>query len=154
MVFPVVIMDVRVRLLRKLSAEQLMLFSTVVLEKTLESPFDCKKVQPVHPKGDQSWVFIGRTDAEAESLIFWSPDSKNWLLGKVLVSWKDWKQEEKGMTEDLKVGWPYWLNGHEFEQALGVGDGKESLACCSPWDRKEMDTFEWLNWTEGYYTYH
>ena len=90
-------------------------FWTVVLEKTLESPLDCKESQPVHPKGNQSWIFIGRTDAEAETLILWAPDAKNWLIGKDRDPGKDWRQEEKGTTEDEMVGWHHWLNGHEFE---------------------------------------
>ena len=107
-------------------------FWTVVLEKTLESSLDCKEIQPVHPKGNQSWVFIGRTDAEAETPIRWPPDLKNWLTGKDPDAGKDWDQEDKGMTEDEMVGWHYRLDGHEFEQAPGVGDGQGSLACCSP----------------------
>ena len=95
-------------------------FWTVVLEKTLESPLDCKEIQPVHPKGNQSWIFIGRTDAEAETPIFWPPDVKNWLNGKDPDAGRDWRQEEKGITEDEMVGWYHWLNGHEFEWALGV----------------------------------
>ena len=97
-------------------------FWTVVLEKTLESPLDCKEIQPVHPKGNQSWVFIGKTDVEAETPIFWPPDMKNWLTGKDSDAGKDWRQEEKVTTEDEMVGWHHWLNGHGFEQALGVGD--------------------------------
>ena len=97
-------------------------FWTVMLEKTLESPLDYKEIQPVHPKGDQSWVFIGRTDVEAETPILWPSDVKNWLIWKDPGAGKDWGQEEKGMTEDEMVGWHHWLNGHEFEQALGVGD--------------------------------
>ena len=108
-------------------------FWTVVLEKTLESPLDLKEIQPVHPKGDWSWVFIGRTDAEAETPILWPLEVKNWLTGKDPDAGKNWRQEEKGMTEDETVGWHHRLDGHEFEQALGVGDGKGSLACCSPW---------------------
>ena len=92
-------------------------FWTVVLEKTLESPLDCKDIQPVHPKGDQSWVFIGRTDAETETPILWSPDTKSWLIGKDPDAGEDWRQEEKGLTEDKTVGWYHWLNAHEFEQA-------------------------------------
>ena len=94
--------------------------------RRLESPLDCKEIQPVHPKGDQSWTFIGRTDAEAETPLLWPPDSKNWLIGKDHDAVKDWRQEEKGMTEDEMVGWHHWLNGHEFEQAAGVGDGQEA----------------------------
>ena len=90
-------------------------FWTVVLEKTLESPLACKEIQPVHPKGDQSWIFIGRTDAEDETLILWPPDAKSWLIGKDLDVEKNWRCEEKGMTEDEMVGWHHWLNGHEFE---------------------------------------
>ena len=97
-------------------------FWTVVLEKTLESPLDCKEIQPVNPKGNQSWTFIGRTDVEAEAPILWAPDAKNWLIGKYLDARKDWRQEEKGMTEDEIVGWYHWVNGHEFVQILGSGD--------------------------------
>ena len=102
--------------------------------------------QPANPKGNQSWIFIGRTDAEAPML--WPPDAKNWLIGKDPDAGKDWGQEEKGMTEDELVGWHYRLDGHEFEQAPGVGDGQGSLTCCSPWGRKESDTTEWLNSTD------
>ena len=123
-------------------------FWTVVLEKTLESPLDCKEIQPIHPKGNQSWIFIGRTDAEAEALVLWPPDVKNWLIGKDPNAGKDWGQEEKGITEDEMVGWRPWLNGHEFEQVLGVGDGQGSLACCSPWGHKQLHTTELLNQTE------
>ena len=105
-------------------------FRTVVLEKTLESPLDCKEIQPVNPKGNQSWIFIGRTDAEPETPILWPPDAKNWLIGKDRDAGKDWRQE-KATTEDEMVGWHHRLNGHEFEQALEVGDGQGSLACCS-----------------------
>ena len=113
---------------------------TVVLEKTFESPLDCKEIQPVNPKGNQSWIFIGRIDAEAEIPILWPPDSKNWLTGKDPDAGKDWRPEEKGLTEDEMVGWHHGLNGHEFEQAPGVGDGQGSLVCCSPWGHKESDT--------------
>ena len=109
-------------------------FWTVVLEKTLESPLDCKEIQLVHPKGNQSWIFIGRTDAEAETSIFWPPDAG-----------KDWRQEEKGMTEDQMAEWHYQLNRYEFEWTPGVGDEQGGLACCSPWSHKES---EQLNWTE------
>ena len=121
-------------------------FWTVVLEKTLESPLDCNKIQPVHLKGDQSWVFIGRTDVEAETPILWPPDVKNWLIWKGPDAGKDWGQEEKRMTEDEMVGWHHWLNGHGFGWTLGVDDRQGSLACCSPWGHKELDTTEWLNW--------
>ena len=108
-------------------------FWTVVLEKTIKSPLDCKEIQPVHPKGDQSWIFTGRTDAEAEAPILWPPNAKNRLNGKDPDAGKDWGQEEKGMTEDDTVQWHHRFYGHEFERALGVGDGQGSLACCSPW---------------------
>ena len=108
-------------------------FWTVVLEKTLESPLDCKEIHPVNSKGNQSWIFIGRTDAKAEVPILWPPDTKNWLTGKDPDSGKDWRQEEKWMTEDEMVIWHHRLDGHEFEQAPGVGDGQGNLACCSLW---------------------
>ena len=123
-------------------------FWTVMLEKTLESPLDCKEIQPVHPKGDQSCVFIGMTDVEAETPILWPPDVKSRLIWKDPDAGKDWGQEEKVMTEDEMIGWHHWLNGHEFGQAQGVGDGQGGLACCGSWGRKESDTTEWLNWTE------
>ena len=99
-------------------------FWTVVLEKTLENPLDCKEVKPVHPKGDQSWIFVGRTDAEAEAPILWPPDMKSWLIWKDPDAGKDWRREEKGTTEDEMVGWHHPWDGHEFELVLGVGDGK------------------------------
>ena len=120
-------------------------FWTMILEKTLESPLDSKEIQPVHPKGDQSWVFIGRTDVEAETPILWPPDAKSWIISKDPDAGKDWGQEEKGTTEDELVGWHHRLDGYDFEQAPGVGQG--SLACCSPWDCKESDMTERLNWT-------
>ena len=123
-------------------------FWTVVLEKTLENPLDCKKIQQAYPKGNLCWIFIGRTDAEAETPILWPPDVKNWLTGKDPDSGKDWKQDQKETTEDEMVWWHYQLDGHEFEQAPGVGDGKGSLACCSPWGCKESDMTELLNWTD------
>ena len=122
-------------------------FWTVVLKKTLESPLDCKEIQSVHPKGDQSWVFIGRTDAEAETPILWPPYANSWLIWKDPDAGKDWRQAEKGMKEDEMVG-HHQLDGHEFEQALGVGDGQGSLVCCSPWGHKKSDITVWLNWTE------
>ena len=121
-------------------------FWTVVLEKTLETPLDCKEIQPVHPKGDQSWVFIGRTDAEAETPILWPPHAKGWLIGKDPDAGRDWGQEEKGMTEDEMAGWHHWLDGREFEWTLGVGDGQGGLACCDSWGCKELDMTEQLNW--------
>ena len=123
-------------------------FWTVVLEKTLESPLDCKEIQPVHPKGNQSWIFTGMTDAEAETPIIWPPDAKNWFTGKDLDAGKDWRQEEKGTTEDEIAGWHHWRDGHEFEQSPGVGDGQGSPLCCSACGCKELHLSEWLTWTE------
>ena len=123
-------------------------FWIAVLEKTLEGPLDCKAIQPGHPKGDQSWIFIGRTDAEAKTPILWPPDVKSWLIGKDPDAGKDWRWEEKGTTEDEMVGWHHWLDRYEFEQVPGVGDGQGSLACCSPWGCKESDVTEQLNWTD------
>ena len=125
-----------------------MLLNCGVLEKTLESPLDCKEIQSVHPKGDQSWVFIGRTDAVAETPVLWPPDVKSWLIWKDPDAGKNWRWEEKGTTENEMVGWHHRLSGHEFEQAPGVGDGQGGLMCCSPWGHKELDMTEWLNWTE------
>ena len=122
-------------------------FWAVVLEKILENPLDYQEIQPVHRKGNQSWIFIERTDAEAETPILWPPDAKNWLIWKDPDAGKDWRQE-KGTTEDEMVGWHHWLNRHEFEQAPGVGDGQGGLSCCSAWDCKELDTTEWLHWTD------
>ena len=116
--------------------------------RRLESPLDCKEIQPVHPKGDQSWVFFGRTDVEAETLIFWTPDEKSWLIWEDPGAGEDWGQEEKGMTEDEMVGWHYWLNGHGFGWTPGAGDGQGGLTCCSSWGCKESDMIERLNWTE------
>ena len=115
-------------------------FWTVVWENTLESPLDCKEIQPVHSKGDQSWVLIGRTDAEAETPILWPLDEKNWLIWKDFDAGRDWGQEQKGMTEDEMGGWHHWLNGHEFEKTLGDSEGEGSLVCCSPRGHKESDT--------------
>ena len=121
-------------------------FWTVVLEKTLESPLDCKEIQPVHAKGDQSRVFIGRTDSEAETPILWPPHVKSWLIGKDPDARRDWGQEEKGTTDYEMAGWHHWLDAHEFGWTLGVGDGQGGLACCNWWGRKESDTTERLSW--------
>ena len=123
-------------------------FWTVVLQKTLESPLDSKEIQPVHSEGDQPWVFFGRTDAKAETPILWPLHVKSWLVGNDSDAGKDWRREEKGMTEDEMVGWHHWLNEHEFEWTPGVGDGQGGLVCCNSWGLKESDTTERLNWTE------
>ena len=125
-------------------------FWIVVLEKTLESSldWDCKEI---HPKGNESWIFIGRTDAKAEAPILWPPDAKNWLIWKTPDAGKDWRQEEKGMTEDEMVRWHHWLNGHEFEYASGVGDGYGSLVCCSSWGHEELDKTHQLTWKRVFF---
>ena len=120
----------------------------MVLEKTLESPLDCKEIQPVHSKGDWSWVFFGRTDAKAETPILWPPHAKRWLIGKDSDAGRDWGQEEKGTTEDEMAWWHHRLDAHEFGWTPGVGDGQGGLACRDSWGRKESDMTEWLNWTE------
>ena len=120
---------------------------TVVLEKTLESPLDCKEIQPVHSKGDQSWDFFGRNDAKAESPVLWPPHAKSWLTGNDSDAGRDWEQEEKGTTEDEMTGWHHGLDGCESEWTPGVGDGQGGLACCDSWGHKESDTTEQLNWT-------
>ena len=126
------------------------MFWTVVLEKTLESPLDGKEIQPVNRKGNESWMFIGRTDAEAEIPMLWPSDAKNWLIGRPW-SGQEWEQEETGTTEDERVGWHHRFDWHEFEQTPRVGVGQGGLVCCSPWDRKESDTIERLNWTETHW---
>ena len=150
MVFPVVMYGCESWTIKKAEHRRIDAFE-LLLEKTLESPLDCKAIQPVNPKGNPSWLFIGRTDAEAETPILWPPDAKNWLTEKDPDAGKDWRREEKGMTKDEMVGWHHQLNGHEFEQALGIGDGQGSMGCCSPWGRKELDMTEWLNWTEHHF---
>ena len=121
-------------------------FWTVVFEKTLD-PLNCKEIQPVNAQGNQSWIFFGRTDAEAETLILWPPEAKNWLLGKDPDAGKDWRQEEKRTAEDEIVGWRHQLKGHEFEEAPAACDRQGNLACCSTWGHKQSDTTEWLDWT-------
>ena len=126
-------------------------FWTVVLEKTLESPLDCKEIQPVHSKGDQSWVFIGRTDAKAETPVLWPPHVKSWLIGKDSDAGRDWGQEEKGATEDEMAGWHHRLDGCEFEWTLGDGEEQRSLACCSLWGCEESDVTWRLNTSQYYF---
>ena len=128
-------------------------FWTVELDKTLESPLDCREIQPVHSRGDQSWVCFGRTDAKAETPILWPPHAKSWLIGKDPDAGRDWGQEEKGPTEDEMAGCHHQLDGHEFEWTPGVGDGQGGLACCNSRSHKESDTTEWLNWNWTYLYY-
>ena len=146
MVFPVVMFGCEIWTINKAEHWRIGAFWTVVLQKTPENPLDCKEMKPVNPKGNQSWIFIERTDDEAEAPIFWPRDEKNWLVGKDPDAENDWRQEEKGSTEDEMVGWHHQLNGHEFEQAPGVGDGQGSLVCCSPWGHKESAWATELNW--------
>ena len=127
-------------------------FWNVVLENTLESSLNCKVIQPVHPKGDQSWIFIGRTDAEAP--VLWPRDAKSWLIGKDPDAGKNWRQEEKGMTEDKMFGWLHWLSGHKFKKVIGDGEEQGSLACYSPWGHKELDITEWLKNNSNIYNLH
>ena len=136
-------MDVRVGPWRRLAKNWY--FRTVVLEKTFESPLDGKEIKPINPKVNQLWIFIGRTDAESEAPILWPSDTKTWLIEKDPDAGKDWRWEEKGITEDKMVGWHHQLNGHEFEQTLGDGEGYGSLVCCRPCGRKESNMTEWLN---------
>ena len=125
-------------------------FWTVVLEKTLESSLDCKEIQPVHPKGNQYWISIGRTDAESETPILWPPNAKNRLICKDPDTGEVWRLEEKGSAEDEMIGWYHWLDGHEFELGPGVGDEQRRLACCSPWVTKSWTQLS--NWTEPNWT--
>ena len=147
MVFPVVMNWCESWTIKQAEHWRIHVFWSMVLEKTLEHPLDCKEVKPVSPKGNKSWIFTGRTDAEAETSILWPPNAKNWLIWKDLDAGKDWRQE-KGTTEDERVGWHHQLDGHEFEQSSQVGDGQGSLVCCSLWDRKESDMTERLNWIQ------
>ena len=122
----------------------------MVLEQTLQSPLDCRDIQPVQRKGNQTWIFI----VEAETPILWPPDVTNWLIWKDPGAGKDWRREDKGMTEDEMAGWHHWLDGHEFEYTPGVGDGQGGLECCTPWGHKELDMNEQLNWTELFVKIH
>ena len=133
---------------KKAECQRIDAFELVVLEKTLESPLDCKELQPVHSEGDQPWDFFGRNDAKAEAPVVWPPHVKSWLIGKDSDAGRDWGQEEKGTAEDEMAGWHHRLDGCESEWTLGVGDGQGGLACCNSWGPKESDTTEWLNWTE------
>ena len=150
MVFPVVMFGCESWTIKKAEHRRIDAFELLVLEKTLESPLDCKEIQPVHSKGDQSWVFIGRTDAKAETPIFWPPDAQKWLIWKDPDAGKDWGQKEKGKTEEQMAGWHHRLSWHGFGWTLGVDDGQGGLACCSSWGLRESDTTERLNWTEPY----
>ena len=144
-VFPVVMYGSESWTIKKAECQRIDAFKLWCWRRLLTVPLDCKEIQPVHPKGNQPWIFIGRTDAGAEAPILWPPDAKSQLIGKDPDIGKDWRQEGKGTTEDKMVGWHHRLDGHKFEQALGDGEGHGSLVCCSPWGRKELDTTEWMN---------
>ena len=148
MVFPVVMYGCESWIIKKAEHRRIDAFELWCWRRLLRVPWSCKEIQPLHPKGDQSWVFIGRTDVEAETPILWPPDAKIWLIWKDPDVGKRWGQKEKGMTEDEMVGWHHRLNGHEFGWTLGVGDGQGGLVCCSLWGHKESDTTERLNSTE------
>ena len=146
MVFPVVMYGCESWTIKKAEHQRIDAFELWwCCSRTLESPLNCKEIKPVNPKGNQSWIFIGKTDAEAETLILWPPDVTSLLLWKDPDSWKDWRQEEKGMIEDQVISWHHWLNGREFEQVPGDGEGQGSLVCYSPWGHKESDMTERLN---------
>ena len=145
MVFPVVMYGCESWTVKKAGRRRIW---TVVLEKALESPLDCKEVQPVHSKRDQPWVFFGRHDAEAEAPVLWPPHVKSWLIGKDSDAGRDWGKEEKGTTEDEMAGWHHQLDGCEFEWTPGIGDGQGGLVCCNLRGHKESDMTERLNWTE------
>ena len=146
MVFPVVMYGCKSWTMKKAEHQRIDAFE--LWWRRLLSPLKCKEILPVNPKGNQSWTFIGRTDAETETPILWPPDTKSWLIGKDPDAGKDWRQEEKGTTEDETVGWHHWHNGREFEQTPGNGEEQGSLVCRSPRGCKESDMTEWLNWTE------
>ena len=147
MVFPVVMYGCESWTIKKAECQRIDAFELCCWRRLLRVPWTARKeIKQINPKGNQLWIFIGRTDAEVEAPILWPPDVKNWLIGKDPDARKDWRQKEKGSTEDEMIGWHHWLDGHELEQAPGVGNGQGSLACCSPWSLKESDTTEWLNW--------
>ena len=154
MVFPVVMYGCESWTIEKAEHWRTDDFELWCWRRTLESPLDCKEIQPVHPKGDQSWGFIGRTDAEAETPILWPPHAKSWFIGKDPDAGRDWGQEEKGMTEDVTAGWHHWLDGHESEWTPWVGDGQGGLVWCDSCVRKESGSTEQLNWTELIYYQH
>ena len=145
MVFPIVMYGCEHWTIKLTIKSKNWCFWTVILQKTLENLLDCKEIKAISPNGNQSWIFIGGTDSEAEAPVLWPPDAKSQLTVKDLVIQKDRRQEEKGATEDQMVWWPHWPNGHEFEEALGDDEGQGSLECCSPWGFKESDTAEPVN---------
>jgi len=151
MVFPVVMYGCENWTIKKAECRRIAAFELWYWRR-LERHLDCKEIQPVHPKGNQSWIFTGRTDVEAETPTLWPPNVKSWLIWKDPDAGKDWRWEEKGKTEDEMVGWHHWLNGHGFGWTLGVVDGQGGLACCGSWGCKELDTTEWLYWTDIFWS--
>ena len=147
MVFPVVMNGCESWTVKKAECQRINAFELWCWRRLLESPLNCKEIQPVHSKGDQPWVFFGRTDAKAETPVLWPPHAKSWFIGKDSDAGRNWGQEGKGMTEDEMAVWHHQLDGCESEWTLGVGDGQGGLACCSSWGCKELDTTERLNWT-------
>ena len=145
MSFPVVMYRCESWTIKKAEHQRIAAFELWCWRRLFGSPLDCKEIKPVNPKGNQSWIFIGRTDSEVEALILWPSNVMSWLIGKDPDAGKDWRQGERGMTKEDMVGWHHWLNGREFEQALGDSEGQGSLACCSPWGCKELDMTEQLN---------
>ena len=149
MVFPVVMYGCESWTVKKAKCWRIEAFELWCWKRLLRVPWTARRAnQSVHPKGDQSWVFIGGIDAETETPILWPSHAKSWLIGKDSDAGRDWGQEEKGTTEDEMAGWCHWLDGHEFVWTPGVGDGQGGLACCDSWGHKELDMTEWLNWTE------
>ena len=151
MIFPVVVYGCESWTIKKSECQIIDAFELRCWRRLLRVPWTARRsnqsiLKEINLKGNQPWISIGRTGAEAEAPVLWPPDAKSQLIGKDPDAGKDWRQEEKGMTEDEMVGWHRQLDGHEFEQALGVGDGQGSLVCCRPWGRKELDTTKWLNW--------
>ena len=154
MVFPVVMYGCEGWTVKKVEHRKIDAFELWCWRRLFESPLGCEEIQAVHPKGNQSWVFIGRTEVEAETPILWPPDGKSWSIWKDSDAGKDWGQEEKGMTEDEMVGWYHWLNAHGFGWTPGGADGQGGLVCCGSWGHKESDMTEQLNWTELNWTEH
>ena len=153
MVFPVVMYGCASWTVKKAERRRIDAFLVWCWGRLLiESPLDCKEMQPVHSEGDQPWDFFGRNDVKAETPVLWPPHAKSWLIGKDSDAGRDLGQEEKGMIEDEMAGWHHWLDEHESERTPGVGDGQGGLACSDSWGRKESYTTEWLNWTESNYT--
>ena len=148
MVFPVVIYRCKSCTINKFECQRIYAFELWCWRR-LKNPLDHKEIKSFNPKGNQPWIFIGKTEAEFEAPILWPPDVQKWLIGEVPDAGKDWKQEDKGTIEDELVGWHQQLSGHEFEQVLADGEGQGSLACCSPWCCKESDTTEWLNYNNN-----